>query len=324
METKSNHIIVGAVTLLLLAALAGFTIWLSRWGEGDRKEYDIFFQSSVNGLNKGSGVSYAGVPIGQVQEIKLSKTDPDFVRVRISVDEKVAILQGTVATISGIGFTGVSEIQLDGGIKGAPKIACPKVNPRASCPEGKPIIPTKPGALGELLNNAPLLLERLSTLTERLSNLLSDKNQESFGAILTNVQTLSGSLATTAPDLQGAIAESRATLAKAGVAADQLAAMAGSANNLLGSDGKALAEELKKTLGNANNSLASLDAALKSTEPAVNTLTTQTLPEFNQLARDLREVSKSMKSLTDKLDQDGAASLVGSPALPDYDPKKRK
>lgn len=324
METKSNHIIVGAVTLLLLAALAGFTIWLSRWGEGDQKEYDIFFQSSVNGLNKGSGVSYAGVPIGKVQEIKLSKTDPDFVRVRISVDEKVQILQGTVATISGIGFTGVSEIQLDGGIKGAPKILCPKVNPRASCPEGKPIIPTKPGALGELLNNAPLLLERLSTLTERLSNLLSDKNQESFGAILTNVQTLSGSLAASGPELQATIAQSRETLAKAGAAADQLSALAGNANGLLDGEGKALVAELKKTLSSANSSLATIDHAFKNTEPAFNTLAEQTLPEVNQLTRDLRQVSQSLKSITDKLDQDGAASLIGSPALPDYDPKKKK
>src|SRR3546814_13519642 len=76
------------------------------------------FQQSVNGLAKGSGVTFSGVPSGQVKEIQLWKKDPSFVRVRISVKEDVPVLQGTTATIQGVGFTGVSEIQLDGAVKG--------------------------------------------------------------------------------------------------------------------------------------------------------------------------------------------------------------
>jgi phospholipid/cholesterol/gamma-HCH transport system substrate-binding protein len=45
METKSNYVMVGAITLLLLALVAAFIIWLSRAGEGDRKEYDFFSSS---------------------------------------------------------------------------------------------------------------------------------------------------------------------------------------------------------------------------------------------------------------------------------------
>jgi phospholipid/cholesterol/gamma-HCH transport system substrate-binding protein len=323
METKSNNILVGTVTLLLLAVLAGFTIWLSRAGDGAKKEYDIFFQQSVNGLAKGSGVTFSGVPVGQIKDIKLWKPDPDFVRVRISIDADTAIRQGTTATISGVGFTGVSEIQLDGGIKGAPRIACPKENPLSVCPAGKPVIPTKPGALGELLNNAPLLLERLSTLTERLTNILSDKNQESIEKILDNVEGLSGSLASQAPDLQAAIQESRNTLAKAGAAADQLTAMSASANSLLNDEGKPLMGELRKTLAAANGSLNALETTLRSTDPAIQTLNSQTLPEINQLARDLRQLSSSLKSVTERLDQQGVTGLVSAPALPDYKPEKK-
>ena len=321
METKSNHILVGTVTLLLLAVLAGFTIWLSRSGDGGKREYDIFFQQSVNGLAKGSGVTFAGVPVGQIEDIKLWGPDPDFVRVRISIDEKIPVRQGTTATISGVGFTGVSEIQLDGGIKGAPRLSCPKVNPKSVCPAGVPVIATKPGALGELLNNAPLLLERLSTLTERLTNILSDKNQESIEKILDNVESLSGSLATQAPDLQAAIQESRTTLAKAGVAADQLAALSGSANSLLNEEGKPMIAELRGTLSAANNSLKALERTMNNADPAIETLTTQTLPEVNQLARDLRQLSSSLKNVTERLDQQGVTGLISSPELPDYKPK---
>ena len=169
METRSNHVLVGTVTLLLLAAIIGAAFWFSRLSDGENKEYDIFFKQSVNGLAKGSSVNYSGVPSGQVEKIELWKRDPGFVKVRISVKDGTPVLQGTTATIAGVGFTGVSEIVLDGAVKGAPPIICPANNPLTVCPDGVPVIPTKPGALGELLNNAPQLLERLSTLTERLT-----------------------------------------------------------------------------------------------------------------------------------------------------------
>lgn len=323
METKSNYVMVGAVTLLLLALLAAFTVWLSRTSDGDKKEYDIFFQQSVNGLAKGSGVSFSGVPVGQIESIELWEPDPEFVRVRISIKDTVPILLGTTATINGVGFTGVSEIQLDGAVKGAPALACPKVNPQSACPTGVPVIPTKPGALGELLNNAPLLLERLSTLTERLTNILSDKNEQSIEQILDNVESLSGTLATQGPDLLAAIQESRITLQKAGLAADEITKMAGTTNKLLDSEARPMLDELRKTLWSANGSLAALEATLNNANPAIETLNTQTLPEVTQLARDLRDVSVSLKSVTEKVDQGGIGSVVGAPALPDYKPGSR-
>lgn len=324
METKSHYVLVGTVTLILLAILAGFTVWLSRFGDGAKAEYDIFFQQSVNGIAKGSGVTFAGVPVGQIKDIKLWRPDPDFVRVRIAIDTDTAILQGTTATISGVGFTGVSEIQLDGAIKGAPPIRCPEVNPKSECPAGKPVIPTKPGALGEILNNAPLLVERLSTLTERLNTVLSDKNQQSIQQILDNVESLSGSLAGQAPDLRAAIQESRNTLAKAGAAADQLTALSTSANALLDSEGKPMLAELRKTLRSANGSLSALETTLNSANPAMETLNSQTLPEINQLARDLRRLSSSLQSVTERLDQQGVGGLVSAPKLPDYEPGRSK
>lgn len=331
METRSNYILVGVVTLALLLALVGFTIWLARFNDGDKKEYDIFFQQSVNGLAKGSPVSFSGVPVGEVSAIKLWEADPEFVRVRIAIDESVPILQGTSATINSLNFTGVADIQLDGAVKGAPPIACPEEKPESACPAGVAVIPTKPGALGQLLNGAPLLLERLSTATERLTNLMSDKNQESIEKILGNVDVLTGTLAQQAPNLEGAIADTRATMAQAtaalnkvGGAADQMSALTGSVNTALNEDGKPAIAELRKTLSAANKSLTALEATLKETNPAINTLNTQTLPEFNQLARDLRQLSGSLKSVTDRVDQNGIGGALSAPPLPDYDAKKNR
>lgn len=318
METRSNHILVGSAVLVLLAMVIIAAFWFSRLGDGDKKQFDIFFKQSVNGLAKGSGVSFSGVPSGQVEEIELWKRDPSFVRVRISVKNDLPVLQGTTATIQGVGFTGVSEIQLDGAVKGAPPIACPANNVESECPEGIPVIPTKPGALGELLNNAPLLLERLSTLTERLTELLSDRNQASIAQILDNVEKLTGSLADRSPEIAATLAQTRVAIEQAGNAAEEIGKLAGTTNALLDEEGRPLMKDLQQTVQAARSSMNNLDAVLGEARPGLHNFSTRTMPEVDLLVRDLRAMTKSLGAVSEKLDQQGAGALVGSPQLPDY------
>ncbi|ASY44047.1 MAG: MCE family protein [Sphingobium sp.] len=320
METRSNHVLVGTVTLLLLAAIIGAAFWFSRLSDGENKEYDIFFKQSVNGLAKGSSVNYSGVPSGQVEKIELWKRDPGFVKVRISVKDGTPVLQGTTATIAGVGFTGVSEIVLDGAVKGAPPIICPANNPLTVCPDGVPVIPTKPGALGELLNNAPQLLERLSTLTERLTELLNDKNQQSIAGILANVERISSSLADRSPEISATLAEARIAVQRTGVAAEQIGKLAATTDSLLTDEGKPLMADLRKSVQSATRSIDTLDKTIAEAQPGVRAFSNQTMPEVNQLVRDLREMSRAFRGVAEKLDQQGAGSLVGSPKLPDYKP----
>jgi phospholipid/cholesterol/gamma-HCH transport system substrate-binding protein len=320
METRSNHVLVGTVTLLLLAAIMAAAFWFSRLSQGDNQEYDIFFKQSVNGLAKGSAVNYSGVPSGQVEKIELWKRDPSFVKVRISVKEGTPVLQGTTATISGVGFTGVSEIVLDGAVKGAPPILCPAENVTAACPDGVPVIPTKPGALGELLNNAPQLLERLSTLTERLTELLNDKNQQSIAGILANVERASGALADRSPEIAATLAEARVAVQRTGIAVEQIGKLAATTDTLLNDEGRPLMADLRKSVQAASKSIDTLNATIAEAQPGVRSFSSQTMPEVNQLVRDLREMSRSFRGVAEKLDQQGAGSLVGSPKLPDYKP----
>jgi phospholipid/cholesterol/gamma-HCH transport system substrate-binding protein len=318
METKSNNVFVGAVVLLLLILTIGAAFWFSRVGEGNKSEYDIFFKQSVNGLAKGSSVTYSGVPSGQIKEIRLWDRDPEFVRVRIVVDKATPILQGTTATINGVGFTGVAEIQLGGAVRGAPPIVCPRDGGQAVCPEGVPVIPTKPGALGELLNNAPELLNRLMTLTERLAETLNDDNQEHLTGILANVETLSGELSRSGPELAGTIAQARATLESVTKAAESMTATSGALNTLVNSDGKPLVKDLRDTIQQARVSLESLDATMKEARPGVAAFSRDTMPQVSLLVRDLRQMSQQLRVVTEKLDQQGASSLIGTPGLPDY------
>ncbi|GAA0755077.1 phospholipid/cholesterol/gamma-HCH transport system substrate-binding protein [Erythromicrobium ramosum] len=316
METRANHLWVGAVTLVLLAALAAFIVWIARLGEGKQDEFDIFYGQSVSGLAKGSQVSFAGVPVGQVTEIALAKDNPEFVRVRIKVGEDVPILVGTQATIQA-SFTGVSTILLDGARKDNPPITCETT----ACPEGRPVIPPGRGGFGEIVANAPLLLERLATLTEQLNLILGPENQQELAGILKNTNRLTDGLADASPELTANLKEFRNTMVELNQTLDAVEKVAVSSSALLDKEGSPLAEELRGTLKSANAALASLSATLEDTRPAARQLRTTTLPSAEATLEDLRATSRALRSVTEKLESEGAGALVGGTSLPDYKPK---
>jgi phospholipid/cholesterol/gamma-HCH transport system substrate-binding protein len=312
METRANYVWVGAVSLVLLALLAAFIIWLAQLGTANRTAYDIFFPQSVGGLANGSEVTFQGVPAGQVSQIELWKKDPSFVRVRVSLDNEIPILQGTTATISAT-FTGVSTISLGGAVRGAPPITEPG-------PEGVPVIPAERGGLGEILASAPLLLERLATLTDRLTRLLSDENQASISGILKNTDKMSAELASVAPEARGTLRELQKTLAQSTETLNAFESTLRSTDKLLNQDGASLAEELRTTLRSAQKAADSLQGTLEDTRPAARELTTTTLPTANATLQDLRRTSEALRAVTERVQNDGAGALLGKPKLPDYKP----
>jgi phospholipid/cholesterol/gamma-HCH transport system substrate-binding protein len=316
METRSNHVLVGSVVLAILVGLLVFTVWLAGLSNNKTDCYDIYFAQGVGGLNKGSTVSFSGVPVGQIKEISLLPERPEFVWVRIDVDDETPVLQGTTAQIKGVGFTGVSEIQLSGAVKDAAPLT--QVGP-----QGCPVIPSSSGGLGALLNSAPELIERIQRLTERLTELLSDKNQNAISDILENVDKTTKVLAERAPDIADTLQEAQIAARNAGIAAQRVATLAESTNSLVNEQGKPAAEDLRKAIASVQKAADNLDAMVSDARPGVQNFSKSTLPEANRLVHDLRELSVSLKSVADRVDQGGIGGTLGPEKLPDYTPRKK-
>ena len=317
METRSNHVLVGTVTLALLAGLLVFIVWLAGLSNQATKCFDIYFSQGVEGLNKGSAVNFQGVPVGQIEKISLLPERPEFVWVRIQVDAQTPILQGTTAQIKGVGFTGVSEIALEGAVKGA--------NPLTQVgPQGCPVIPASSGGLGALLNSAPELIDRIQRLTERLTELLSDRNQNAVSDILENVEKTTDVLAQRAPDLADAIGDARIAARQAGITAQRVGILADSTNRLVNEQGKPAAEDLRKAIAAVQRSAENLDAMVADARPGVQNFSKNTLPEVNRLVRDLRELSTSLNGFSERLNEDGVGGALGPEKLPDYKPGKKQ
>ncbi len=317
METRSNHVLVGTVVLLLLAGLLLFTVWLAGLSNKAAKCFDIYFSQGVSGLATGTAVTFSGVPVGKITQISLLPERPEFVWVKIEVDAATPVLQGTTAQIKGVGFTGVSEIQLDGAVKGSRPIV-------QLGPQGCPVIPSTSGGLGALLNSAPELIDRIQRLTERLTELVSDKNQNSISDILENVDTTTRVLAERAPDLADAMQDARIAAREAGIAAQRVGVLAEDTSRLVNEQGKPAAEDLRKTIASAQRAADNLDALIADARPGIQNLTKSTLPEANRLVRDLRDLTGSLSQFSDRLNNDGALGVLGPEKLPDYKPGKTK
>jgi phospholipid/cholesterol/gamma-HCH transport system substrate-binding protein len=292
-------------------------VWLAGLSNRETKCFDIYFSQGVGGLNKGSNVTFNGVPVGQISRISLLPERPEFIWVRIEVERDTPVLQGTTAQIHGVGFTGVSEIQLTGAARGAQPI-------RQAGPQGCPVIPSSTSGLGALLNSAPELMERIQTLTERLTELLSDKNQNAISDILENVDRTTKVLADRAPDLADAIADARVAARNAGVAAQKFGVLADSTNQLINEQGKPAAEDLRKSISSVQQAADNLNAMISDARPGVQNFSKSTLPEANRMVRDLRELTQSLNAFTERLNQSGIGGSLGPEKLPDYKPGKRR
>src|SRR5437868_8334700 len=278
METRSNYIMVGAVTVALLAGLLFFIVWLAGLSNKETKCYDIYFPA-VGGINKGSNVSFSGVPVGQVSKISLLPNRPEFVWVRISVDEPTPVLEGTTAEIHSVSLAGANEIQLNGAQRGRPPIT-------RLGPQGCPVIPASASGLSALLNSAPELIARIQRLTERLTELLSDKNQNSISDILENIDVTTQELRKHAPEMGQTIADIQIAAHNAGLAANNVAALSNNANQLVTEQGRPAMENLNKAIVSAQKAAESLDAMLSDARPGVQNFSKSTLPQANQLVHD--------------------------------------
>ena len=317
METRSNHILVGGVVLALIAGLALFVVWLAGLSNTQKQCYDIYFAQDVGGLNKGTNVTFAGVPVGTITKISLLPDRPEFVWVRIEVESDTPVLQGTSAQIKAVGFTAPPEIQLGGAVRGAKRVT-------QIGPQGCPVIPATSSGLGAILASAPELIDRIQRLTERLTELVSDKNQDGISDIISNVDKTTAVLAERAPDLADAIADALIAARNAGLAAQNVARLADSTNRLVNEQGRPAAEDLRKTVASAQRAADNLDAMITDARPGIQNLTKSTLPEANRLVRDLRELTDSLGQFSDRLNNDGALGVLGPEKLPDYKPAKAK
>jgi phospholipid/cholesterol/gamma-HCH transport system substrate-binding protein len=186
------------------------------------------------------------------------------------------------------------------------------------------VIPATSGGLGALLNSAPELVDRIQRLTERLTELLNDENQNAIADILDNVRRTTDVLAARAPELADAIGDARIAARNAGVAAQRVGVLADSTTRLVNEEGRPAAQDLRRAIAGVEKATANLDAMVADARPGVQNFSKSTLPEINALVRDLRDLSETLSGFSERLEQGGIGGALGPEKLPDYKPPRNR
>ena len=152
------------------------------------------------------------------------------------------------------------------------------------------------GGLGALLNSAPELIDRIQRLTERLTELLNDKNQNAISDILENIDATTQVIRQRAPDMAETIAEVRIAARNAGIAANNIAALTDNTNRLVSEQGRPPQRICARRSPRSSWRRTISNAMITDARPGVQNFSKSTLPEANRLVRDLRELSQSLQS----------------------------
>src|ERR671912_633572 len=113
METRANYALIGIFTLAVVAAGFLFVYWFSGGDTGQRRQpVRVVFSGPVSGLSKGSVVTFNGIRVGEVTDIRLLPEDPRRVATVIEVDRATPIRTDTRARLDFQGLTGVATIGL--------------------------------------------------------------------------------------------------------------------------------------------------------------------------------------------------------------------
>src|SRR3954468_7736747 len=192
METRASYLLVGGFTLVLMACLFAFIVWLAKssFEEADSSRYQIYFTGSVAGLNEGSPVRYRGISLGTVRDIRIDPRNIGRVQVIVEVAANTPIKEDSIAYLELEGITGGAYVQISGGTQESPLLKAENGD--------LPIIQSRPSSLATLFETTPQLFTNLIALSGQLSGFLTPQNQDEIARILVNVRVATDRLASAA------------------------------------------------------------------------------------------------------------------------------
>ncbi|MEM8798629.1 MAG: MlaD family protein [Pseudomonadota bacterium] len=312
METRAHHLLIGAFTLLMVGALFGFIIWLAKVDiDKETKLYDVFFTASVTGLSQGGSVRLNGVPVGTVREIALDPVDPGLVRVRIEIDAKVPVNEGTEAVLESLGLTGVGYVQLKGGGATAPPLT-------AKPGQEVPVIPSGTSAIQDLFSGAPNLIDAAITTMGRVQAILDEENEEHITQILGNLDTFTGGLEESTDEVVRILEALDETVADFRSAAGAINRFSGTAENVVDQELRTLLSDASDLITSAESLSNELRVVVQENRGQLNNFTETALPEATLLLKDLRVMSRSLGRLAERLEASPLEALFNN-KIPEHE-----
>jgi phospholipid/cholesterol/gamma-HCH transport system substrate-binding protein len=307
METRANHVLIGAFTLGVCLFAVLFALWAAKYTtEKSFQEYDVVFQEAVTGLSVGSQVLYSGISVGAVRNLSLVRDDPRKVVARIRLSADTPVKTDTRAKLTLTGLTGTAVIQLTGGSPGSPAL---------EAPEGKRVatIPSEPSALQNIAATANEIVDRVNVL-------LSEENIARVTRTLDQLDQVTGAVASEREEIAGLIRSARA-------ASEKLEATLASADRTITGIDQGVVQKLPEIVAKLDRTLAQLETTsqsangiLSENREAINAFTNDGLSQVGPTMRQLRSLIRELDDLADKVETNPAGFILGREQPEEFEP----
>jgi len=286
MEAEARYTFVGAMVLVLMAALVGGVLWLKNVGGKDEfNRYAIHFeQQALDGLQVGADVNLRGIKIGRVDDYALAGEKLNRVRVVIRVDRRAPVRTNTVAVVSRNFVTGIASIALVN--------REPPGEPLVIVPDGEkyPIIAEGRSDLDEIAGRVNKVGEMASVALNNINQMLNTENRETLMATIRSLRDLSNGLNTRLGSLDKTLQQVGSAASGVGAAAGQLGR---SSERIAG-----VAEDAGKRL---DTSLAEADRTLAEARVALGQISTASTAVQEQAASTAKQLEASAAGVDDQL-----------------------
>ncbi|GLH33835.1 MULTISPECIES: MlaD family protein [Pseudomonas] len=312
METRAHHVLIGLVTVLVVAGAMLFGLWLTKSSVDDAfKDYEVIFNEAVSGLSRGSPVQYNGIKVGDVTSLRLDPKDPRRVLARVRLSGDTPVKEDTQAKLTLAGVTGNSFIQLSGG---TPK------SPELKGKDGKlPVIIASPSPISQLLNDSSDLVTNINLLLHNANQMFSENNIDRLSNTLANLEQTTSAFA----NHKGGISQAIEQLAQVGKQANatlaETQALMRNANSLLGTQGKQAIGSAEQAMQSLAASTATINSLLNDNRQSIDD-GAQGLNQLTPAIRELRETLNSLKGISRRLEADPSGYLLGRDNNKEFQP----
>jgi paraquat-inducible protein B len=313
--TLIGAFVVGALALVVLAVIAFGSGRLFR----QTKQFVLYFENSVNGLNIGAPVKFKGVEIGSVKNILL-ELEKDMAVQRIPVIIEIDLEKLTAKGASGMVARDSNAFRhaIEQGLRGQLRMESLLTGVLYI---GLDIFPGTPAkffqAEGGKYQEIPVVPTVMEQAQDTATKILAKLKEIDFKALIDSVtQTVKGvDKLVNAPEIKSILQSLNQTVPKMDAAIASITRLANTA------DGKVttLTADFEQTSAAARQALEQTQATLKQTEAAITNIQTVTDPDsptLYELRKTLREVSSAARSLrlmTNFLERNPRALIFGKP-----------
>jgi phospholipid/cholesterol/gamma-HCH transport system substrate-binding protein len=301
MEARVNYAVVGAFVLVLGAALIGGILWLSGGG-ATRKAYDTYLtymDESVSGLSLDAPVRYRGVEVGRVRRIALAPTNIEQVQLTMEIERGTQIKVDTVAIMRTQGLTGIGFIELTKGHHDSPLLL-------AQPGQTYPVIRSGPSLIARLDSAVSSLLTNVNRSSESFNALMDESNRLALTQTLADLRVVASALAARSGAIDSGLANGARAMENAARLTGELSQLVERIQRSADAFDR-MSATIARTGENASDSLDRARAEARQ-------FAAETLPEAQQLVTDLRELTGSLRRLSEQVERNPSVLLYGKRA----------